>query len=265
VIDIHCHVLPGIDDGPRTLDESMELMRAAVAAGTSTIVATPHVSPQYPNDSGTIARLAQEVNLRAREDGIGLRVLTGAEIAMTRAADLAPEELNAMALAGAGWLLIECPFSPVATGLQALVGTLQDQGYRIVLAHPERCPAFHRDPDILRSLSRSGALSSITAGSLVGRFGSTVHRFRRPRLRPEASWRPGRARAVGPRSARGLAHPRRPCGDPYRPTDPSTAGRDPRACFLEAAKAVAVSALKGGESDAEQANETLMISSRLPG
>jgi protein-tyrosine phosphatase len=104
-------------------------------------------------------------------------VLTGAEIAMTRAADLAPEELNAMALAGGGWLLIESPFSPVATGLQALVGTLQDQGYRILLAHPERCPAFHRDPDILRSLSRTGALSSITAGSLVGRFGSTVRRF----------------------------------------------------------------------------------------
>jgi protein-tyrosine phosphatase len=177
VIDLHCHVVFGIDDGPATLADSISLMRAAAAAGTSTIVATPHVSMRYPNNAATIAPLVAEVNDGATAEGIPLEILTGAEIAMTRAAELEAEELEALALGGGEWLLIECPFAPVATGLEALIMKLQGDGYRILLAHPERCPAFHREPEILTSLARGGVLSSITAGSLVGRFGRQVRDF----------------------------------------------------------------------------------------
>jgi len=177
VIDLHFHVLPGIDDGPASLAETMGLIRAADAVGTTTIVATPHVSSRYRNDSRTIARVAQEVNLRCLDEGLGVRVLNGAEIAMPRAAELPGDELTALTLAGAGWLLIESPFVPVTTGMSALLDRLQRQGYNVVLAHPERCPAFHREPVLLASLARAGVLNSITAGSLVGQFGDRVRRF----------------------------------------------------------------------------------------
>jgi protein-tyrosine phosphatase len=96
---------------------------------------------------------------------------------MPVAAELPPEELMALTLAGAGWLLIESPFVSATTGMQPLVSRLRHEGFGIVLAHPERCPAFHREPQALASLAGAGVLNSITAGSLVGRFGGQVRRF----------------------------------------------------------------------------------------
>ena len=179
MIDLHCHVLPGIDDGPSTIEDSVALARAAVAAGTRTIVATPHVSWEYPNDARTIARLTDELNTRFVADGLDLEIRPGAEVAMTRAVDMKPDELHALRLGGGSWLLVECPFTPTATGFDTLLLDLQRQGHRILLAHPERCPAFQRDPAMLSSLVRSGMLTSITAGALVGRFGAPVRSFTR--------------------------------------------------------------------------------------
>ena len=90
---------------------------------------------------------------------------------ITRVAEIASRRARAPALGGGPWLLIEPPFTSVATGLDDIVLELQSAGHRVVLAHPERCPAFHRDPRMLRSLVDGGVLTSITAGSLVGRFG----------------------------------------------------------------------------------------------
>jgi protein-tyrosine phosphatase len=185
VIDLHCHVLPGIDDGPDTIEGSLALARAAVASGTTTLVATPHVSWRYPNEAHTIAHLVDELNVQLRAQSIPLQIRPGAEIAMTRAAELEPEELERLRLGGGQWLLIECPFTPVATGMDALVLDLQRHGHRVVLAHPERCPAFHRDRRPLEMLVREGVLASITAGSLVGSFGSTVQRFAMQLVRDE--------------------------------------------------------------------------------
>jgi protein-tyrosine phosphatase len=177
VIDLHCHVLPGIDDGPSTIDDSLALARAAAAAGTGAIVATPHASARYPNGPAAIRQLVAELNERLRADGTAIEVHTGAEIAMTYGEDLAVEDLAQMTLGGGPWLLLEPPFLPVVLGLDRLVARLQADGYGVVLAHPERCPAFHRDTELLRKLVAAGALTSITAGSLVGRFGKDVKRF----------------------------------------------------------------------------------------
>jgi protein-tyrosine phosphatase len=177
VIDIHSHVLPGIDDGPDTVEGSLTLAQAVADSGVQTLVATPHISWRYRNEADMIARLVQELNARLRSAGIDLEIRTGAEIAMTRAAELEPEQLQRLTLGGGPWLLIECPFTPVAAGMDALVQDLQRRGHRVVLAHPERCPAFHRDRTALESMVRAGALTSITAGSLVGNFGGPVQRF----------------------------------------------------------------------------------------
>jgi protein-tyrosine phosphatase len=177
VIDLHSHVLPGIDDGPDSIEGSLALARAAAVGGTRTLLATPHVSWRYPNDASTIARLVHELNERLHTEGIALEVLPGAEIAMTRLADIEPEELSRLGLGGGRWLLIEPPFTPVLTGLDSILLNLQSRGHRVLLAHPERCHAFHRDPEMLESLVRSGVLTSVTAGSLVGQFGADVRRF----------------------------------------------------------------------------------------
>jgi protein-tyrosine phosphatase len=177
VIDLHCHVLPGIDDGPDTIEGSVAIARSAARAGTRTLMATPHVNWRYRNDAATIARLVQDLSARLAVEEIALEVLPGAEIAATEVMDIEPAELSRLGLGGGPWLLVEPPFAPVATGLDAVVRDLKGRGHRVLLAHPERCPAFHRDPGMLGALVRSGALTSITAGSLVGRFGEPVRRF----------------------------------------------------------------------------------------
>ncbi len=177
MIDLHSHVLSGIDDGPPTIEGSVALARAAAEAGTRKLVATPHVSWHYPNDAGTIAPLVAQLNQRLAEEQVELEVLAGAEIAMTRVSALEPAQLSLLGLGGGPWLLIEPPFTPVATGLDGIVFDLLRRGNRVLLAHPERCPALLRDPDLLRSLVDAGVLTSITAGSLVGRFGGEARRF----------------------------------------------------------------------------------------
>lgn len=179
MIDLHCHVLPGIDDGPETIEDSLALARASAARGTQVIVATPHVSWHYQNEAATIARLTEELNERLRHEQIALEVRTGAEIAMTRVSEIPPEEVELLRLGGGPWVLLEPPFSPIVTGLDQVVGSLQYADHRVLLAHPERCPAFQRNPETVEALVRGGALTSITAGSLTGRFGSTVSRFTR--------------------------------------------------------------------------------------
>ncbi len=177
MIDLHCHVLPGIDDGPETIEGSVAFARAAVAAGMDTLVATPHVSWRYQNDAETIARLVGEVNARLSQEEIALEVRPGAELAMTRLIDIEPSELAQLGLGGGSWLLVEPPFTEVATGLESIVGDLLRSGHRVLLAHPERCHGLRRDPRILESLIGAGVLTSITAGSLLGQFGGEVRRF----------------------------------------------------------------------------------------
>ena len=177
MIDLHCHVLPGIDDGPRTLEGSVGLARAAAAAGTRTIVATPHVSWHYPNAAETIGELVDAVNRRFAAEGLAVDVRPGAEIALTRLGEIPDDELAKLRLGAGPWLLVEPPFTPVVSGIETILGELLRAGHGVVLAHPERCPAFHRDPRLLESLLGAGVLTSITAGSLVGAFGEAVRTF----------------------------------------------------------------------------------------
>jgi protein-tyrosine phosphatase len=179
VIDLHCHILWGIDDGPQTVDDSLALARAAVASGTTLIVATSHVSWHHRNDSATIGARVAELNERLAAESIELEVRPGAELALTLVPDIDRQELARLTLGGAGgpWLLVELPFTAVVTGLDAVIYGLQQDGYKILLAHPERCAALQRDRSMLEALVAAGVLCSVTAGSLVGRFGKPVRRF----------------------------------------------------------------------------------------
>lgn len=178
MIDLHCHLLPGIDDGPGTLDEALELARAFVRAGITTAVATPHVSWTFQNESAGIAAAAEQLRARLRADEVALEVREGAEVALTRSADLPEQELARLGLGGGRWLLAEPPLgAAVASGIAETVEMLAERGHRILLAHPERCRAFHREPRVLAGLARKGVLMSLTASSFEGRFGPPARRF----------------------------------------------------------------------------------------
>jgi protein-tyrosine phosphatase len=177
VIDLHCHVLPGIDDGPASIEDSVAMVRAAAGAGTRMMVATSHVSLRYRNDAATIERLVGELNARLRAEGVPVEIRPGAEIAVAHVGELDRSGLFELGLGGGPWLLLEPPFARAFTRLGPILLDLQRRGHRIVLAHPERCPVFHREPELLETLVDAGALTSLTAGSLVGAFGRDVRRF----------------------------------------------------------------------------------------
>lgn len=178
MIDLHTHVLPGIDDGPATVEGSIELARMAAADGTTLLVATPHVTWDLPNnDAARIAAAVEALEAELERAGVEIALRTGGELAISRANELSDNELRGLRLGGGDWLLAECPLSSVATGFDSALHTLAGRGHRILLAHPERSPVLQKDPELLRGFVRNGMLTSITAGALTGAFGSTVKRF----------------------------------------------------------------------------------------
>ncbi len=179
MIDLHCHILPGIDDGPEDFVGSIELARAAVAAGITTTVATPHVSTAYPNRPEEIAALLDGVRGEIEREGIPLEVLRGAELSSRVVGELSDAELAASRLGDGPWLLLECPLSR-RDGFADDALELKERGFEVLLAHPERSPEFRGGADGLTALEElvaAGMLCSITAGSLTGRFGETVQDF----------------------------------------------------------------------------------------
>jgi protein-tyrosine phosphatase len=177
VIDLHCHLLAGIDDGPATSEEAVALAEALVAAGVTRVVATPHVAPGYPNGAEAIHAAWLETVAALGRARVPLQVLEGAELDLLHAQGLDEEELGRLALGPDGPLLVECPFSAVMPQFEQLVARLHGMGHRVLLAHPERSPVFLREPDLLRRLVAGGAMASLTGSAFMGRFGRTAQRY----------------------------------------------------------------------------------------
>jgi protein-tyrosine phosphatase len=171
VIDLHCHVLPALDDGPQSLAEALAMARIAVNTGTATLVATPHIDTHWRVSPLEIRPRAQSLSRSLREEGIELEVATGGEIALSRYVDLGEDELEQLRLGGGPYLLLECPLSPTAGDFDVLLARIRSRGESIVLAHPERSPLFQKEPERLVKLLEAGLLCSITAGSIRGEFG----------------------------------------------------------------------------------------------
>jgi protein-tyrosine phosphatase len=177
VIDLHCHLIPGVDDGPATIEDSLALARAASAAGTTTIVATPHIDHRWNVAPESIAPGVAEVQTAITDAGIDIDVLPGGEVALSRFADLSPQQMGMVRLGGGPYLLMESPHTPAAGDFHTFLAVLCRRGESILLAHPERCPSFQRRPERLTNLVAHGVLCSITASSLAGAFGEPVRAF----------------------------------------------------------------------------------------
>lgn len=170
-MDIHCHLLPGIDDGPRDLARAIRMARGLVAAGVGTVCATPHHSPRWPTTPSGIRRTAATLRAALAAEAIPLNVYAGCEVAHERMAALTDRTLRGMALGGGRFLLVEPPprarvdLLPACERLGAL-------GMNMVIAHPERAEYFQEDPTRLIALLARGARAQVTAGSLLGRHGA---------------------------------------------------------------------------------------------
>jgi protein-tyrosine phosphatase len=179
MIDLHCHVLPGVDDGPETIEEAIALVRRAGEDGIAEIAATPHVDWHYPDvDSAHIRTWVHAFQERLNKARVDVRITTGAEVAATRGLALDDAELRRLTLGDGGWLLFECPLSAVlAREFADIARSLIWRGHRLMLAHPERSPVFLRSPELLDELVAEGMLAQVTAGSLAGRYGRDIRKL----------------------------------------------------------------------------------------
>ena len=177
MIDLHCHILPGLDDGAADMDESLAMARAAVEAGTRTVAATPHIREEFPFDPAELPERTDELRSTLSEAGIDLEITPGGEIAIAELSRLSDDALAGLCLGEGVYLLVESPYRHALGWLEEGVLDVQARGFRPILAHPERCPAFQQDPDRLAELVEHGVLVSLTAASLEGRFGRRIREF----------------------------------------------------------------------------------------
>jgi protein-tyrosine phosphatase len=164
------------------MEESVEIARIAVNDGTTIMAATPHVRDDYPTAVEAMERLIHEIEVTLRFRGVELRVLGGAEIAISRLQMLSEDELHRFGLAGnPRYLLVEFPYLGWPLSLEAEIRNLAQRGITAVLAHPERNPETHKAPERIAPLVEAGALVQLTAASVDGRFGRanrrTAHRL----------------------------------------------------------------------------------------
>lgn len=178
LVDIHCHILPGMDDGAATWAEALAMAEVAYVDGIRTIVATPHQLGAYAGNRGeTIRQRAAELAERLGQRGPVLEVLPGAEVRVT--ADLVAQirRGEVLTLADRGrHVLLELPHD-AGIPLEGLLGELRQEGLVGILSHPERNVAIMRHPEEMLGLVAAGCLIQIAAGSLCGRFGSRVQAF----------------------------------------------------------------------------------------
>jgi protein-tyrosine phosphatase len=172
MIDLHSHVLPGIDDGAATIDGSVDILRAAQADGIARIAATPHVRHDWPTTPEQMERLVVRVQEAARSSDIGVEVLPGGELDLAYADSLDDSSLHRFGLGGnPNLLLLEFPYTGWPVGLPDLVSRLRVRGFVIVLAHPERNVDVQERPERLRELVDAGVFVQLTAASVDGRLG----------------------------------------------------------------------------------------------
>jgi protein-tyrosine phosphatase len=173
VIDLHSHILPGVDDGAATYDDALGMAEAAAADGIRVIAATPHVrAADYPTSPEQMERLVDSLRRKLREAPVPLELLPGGEIAFDMLPDLGDGDLRRFGLAGnPRYLLLETPYLGWPLGLEQNFFELQLRGFTPVLAHPERNGEVQSSPERLAPLVERGTLIQLTAASLDGRLG----------------------------------------------------------------------------------------------
>ncbi|TYR78856.1 tyrosine protein phosphatase [Priestia megaterium] len=179
MIDLHCHIIPGIDDGAQTMEDSLTMAKQAVSEGVHTIVATPHhQNGKYINEKQSIIQLVKEFNDRLIKERVPLTVLPGQESRIY--GELVEDYKSGKILTLNNtnkYMFVEFPSSQVPRFTERLLYDIQSEGLTPIIVHPERNSRLIEDPDILYNLVNKGAMTQITASSLTGRFGKKIKKF----------------------------------------------------------------------------------------
>jgi len=180
-VDIHCHLLPGIDDGAKSWNESLAMAEIAVADGIGAIIVTPHQLGNYAHNQGaTVRQLTRELQQQLDRAGIPLQVLPGADVRIDDAMLAGLRSGEVLSLGDhRRHVLLELPHE-LYFPLEPVLDGLQQAGLVGVLSHPERNQGLLKQPEIIASLIAHGCLMQVTAGSLMGTFG--------PACRQMAEW-----------------------------------------------------------------------------
>ena len=177
-VDIHCHLIPDIDDGSKSLAESLEMARMAVADGIRTIIATPHQLGSYANNSGDLIRQrAADLQVFLHRHDVDLQVLSGADVRIEDTMFAGLRQGTVLSLGDhRKHVLLELPHEMYLPTLP-IVERLRQLGMRSILSHPERNEGILRQPRLVTELVQQGCLMQVTASSLLGTFGLPCQHF----------------------------------------------------------------------------------------
>lgn len=171
MIDFHCHILPGLDDGAKNIEESLAMAKIAEEDGIQALVCTPHLYEEsYDTMLETATPRFEELEQRLIDSGSKLKLIFGAEV------HVAPElpafiTRKKIPLIGGRYILLELPFNEVPGYMKHLIFELRIAGVTPIIAHPERNIVLADDPNILLTWLEQGALAQVNAGSIIGIFG----------------------------------------------------------------------------------------------
>ncbi|WHX60521.1 tyrosine-protein phosphatase [Peribacillus frigoritolerans] len=179
MIDIHCHILPGVDDGSADMNESMNMARKAVEAGITHIFATPHhLNEKFVNVKSEIIDRAVRLNESLHQNNIPLTIHLGQEVRIHRDIFTSLEKEEILTLDDNGrYLLLELPSGSVPTYTKEVIYELQLKGITPIIVHPERNKELIENHKLLFELAQEGALTQLTSGSIIGHFGKKVKSF----------------------------------------------------------------------------------------
>ncbi|MEH7252008.1 CpsB/CapC family capsule biosynthesis tyrosine phosphatase [Neobacillus niacini] len=178
MIDLHCHILPGVDDGAQSLSDSIAMAKKAVDQGIHTIVATPHHrNNSYENPKQTILERVKELNRVLLEEKIDLKVLPGQEVRVHGEMLEGYHGGEILPVNHTPYVLVEFPSNHVPRYTEKLFYDLQMTGLIPVIVHPERNQEIIEHSEILYQLVKKGALTQVTAASLCGGFGKKIKNF----------------------------------------------------------------------------------------
>jgi protein-tyrosine phosphatase len=167
VIDVHSHVLPGLDDGAADVAATLDICAALRSEGVEHVVGTPHVRTDLPTPLASIASAAGDARGAIDEAGIPLALSTGGELTLEYAGLLDDDALRSYGYGDGTYLLIETPYGGWPLGSDFAIGSLRSRGFRCVIAHPERNQDVIDDPAVLTQFADVDCLFQITAASLT--------------------------------------------------------------------------------------------------